>query len=110
MAEYVHPESLVSTGWVAEHGNDANVRLVEVDVDTSAYEKGHVAGAVGWNWQEQLQQTLRRDLVSSEELETLLGSAGIDNNTTVVVYGDNNNWFAAWALSSPTLRSLIRSR
>ena len=97
MAEYVHPESLVSTDWVAEHGSDANVRLVEVDVDTAAYEKGHVAGAVGWNWQEQLQQTLRRDLVSSEELETLLGSAGIDNNTTVVVYGDNNNWFAAWA-------------
>ncbi len=97
MAEYVHPESLVSTDWVAEHGNDANVRLVEVDVDTSAYEQGHIAGAVGWNWQSQLQQTVRRDLVSKEELEALLGNAGIDNNTTVVVYGDNNNWFAAWA-------------
>ena len=97
MADYAHPESLVSTDWVAEHGSDANVRLVEVDVDTSAYEQGHIAGAVGWNWQSQLQQTVRRDLVSKEELEALLGAAGIDNSTTVVVYGDNNNWFAAWA-------------
>ena len=73
MAEYIHPESLVSTDWVAEHGNDANVRLVEVDVDTSAYEQGHISGAVGWNWQSQLQQTVRRDLASKEELSALLG-------------------------------------
>ena len=97
MADYAHPESLVDTQWVADHGNDANVRLVEVDVDTSAYEQGHIAGAVGWNWQSQLQQSLRRDLISKEELEQLLGSSGIDNNTTVVLYGDNNNWFACWA-------------
>ena len=57
MAEYAHPESLVDTQWVAEHGSDPNVRLVEVDVDTAAYEQGHVAGAVGWNWQSQLQPT-----------------------------------------------------
>ena len=57
MAEYAHPESLVSTEWVAEHGSDANVRLVEVDVDTAAYDEGHIAGAVGWNWQSQLQET-----------------------------------------------------
>ena len=97
MAEYSHPESLVTTDWVAEHGNDANVRLVEVDVDTSAYDEGHIAGAVGWNWQSQLQASLRRDLISGTELEALLGVAGIDNNTTVILYGDNNNWFAAWA-------------
>ena len=97
MVEYSHPDSVVSTQWVAEHGNDSNVRLVEVDVDTSAYEQGHIAGAVGWNWQSQLQQTVRRDLISKIEMEALLGGAGIDNNTTVVVYGDNNNWFAAWA-------------
>ncbi|MCH8831653.1 MAG: sulfurtransferase, partial [Chloroflexi bacterium] len=97
MAEYSHPESLVTTDWVAEHGNDANVRLVEVDVDTSAYDEGHIAGAVGWNWQSQLQASLRRDLISGAELEALLGVAGIDNNTTVILYGDNNNWFAAWA-------------
>ena len=97
MADYAHPESLVSTDWVAEHGGDANVRLVEVDVDTSAYEQGHIAGAVGWNWQSQLQQPVRRDLASKEEVEQLMGSSGIGNDTTVILYGDNNNWFAAWA-------------
>ena len=97
MAEYAHPESLVSTDWVAEHGSDANVRLIEVDVDTAAYEQGHVAGAVGWNWQSQLQQSVRRDVITKSEMEQLLGSAGVGNDTTIVLYGDNNNWFAAWA-------------
>ena len=97
MADYAHPDSLVSTEWVAEHGGDANVRLVEVDVDTSAYEQGHIAGAVGWNWQSQLQQPVQRDLATKEEIEQLLGSSGIGNDTTVILYGDNNNWFAAWA-------------
>ena len=97
MADYAYPDSLVSTEWVAEHGGDANVRLVEVDVDTSAYEQGHIAGAVGWNWQSQLQQPVQRDLATKEEIEQLLGSSGIDNGTTVILYGDNNNWFAAWA-------------
>ncbi len=97
MADYAHPESLVSTEWVAEHGGEANVRLVEVDVDTSAYAQGHIAGAVGWNWQSQLQQPVRRDLAAKEEIEQLLGSSGIGNDTTVILYGDNNNWFAAWA-------------
>ena len=97
MAEYAHPESLVSTDWVAEHGGDANVCLIEVDVDTAAYEQGHIAGAVGWNWQSQLQQSVRRDVVSKVEMEELLGNAGVSSDTTVVLYGDNNNWFAAWA-------------
>ena len=97
MADYSNPGSLVSTQWVADHGSDANVRLVEVDVDTAAYEQGHIAGAVGWNWQSQLQQSVRRDIPSKAEMEQLLGSAGIDNSTTVVLYGDNNNWFACWA-------------
>jgi thiosulfate/3-mercaptopyruvate sulfurtransferase len=97
MAEYAHPESLVDTQWVADHGSDPNMRLVEVDVDTSAYEQGHIPGAVGWNWQSQLQQSVRRDVVSKEEMEQLLGRSGIDNNTTIVLYGDNNNWFACWA-------------
>ena len=97
MPEYARPESLVSTSWVAEHSGDANVRLVEVDVDTSAYEQGHIEGAAGWNWQSQLQQTVRRDVISQSELEQLLGQAGISNDTTVILYGDNNNWFAAWA-------------
>jgi len=97
MAEYAHAESLVTTEWVSQHGKDPNVRLVEVDVDTSAYQQGHIAGAVGWNWQSQLQQSVQRDVVSKADMEQLLGNSGIDNNTTVVLYGDNNNWFAAWA-------------
>ena len=97
MTDYAHPESLVSTDWVAQHGSDSNVRLVEVDVDTSAYEQGHIAGAVGWNWQSQLQQSLRREVISKQELEQLLSSSGIDDDTTIILYGDNNNWFAAWA-------------
>ena len=98
MAEYAHPEVLVSTQWVAEHGNDPKVRLVEVDVDTTAYDQGHIAGAVGWNWQTQLQDNIRRDLITKEALEQLLGKSGIGNDTTVILYGDNNNWFAAYAL------------
>ena len=97
MAEYAHPESLVSTDWVVEHGGDANVRLVEVDVDTSAYEQGHIAGAVSFNWQSQLQQNVVRDIVSRDEMEALLSGNGISPDTTIVLYGDNNNWFAAWA-------------
>ena len=97
MADYAHPESLVSTQWVADHGGDANVRLVEVDVDTSAYEQGHIAGAVSFNWQSQLQDDVVRDIVSRSEMEALLSAAGISPDTTIILYGDNNNWFAAWA-------------
>ncbi len=98
MSDYAHPEVLVSTQWVADHGNDANVRLVEVDVDTSAYDQGHVAGAVGWNWQTQLQDGVRRDILDKTQFEALMGRSGITPETTVVLYGDNNNWFAAYAL------------
>ena len=97
MAEYAHPESLVSTEWVAEHCGDDGVRLVEVDVDTSAYDQGHIEGAVGWDWTDQLQDTLARDIISKSDMEELLGGSGISNDTTVILYGDNNNWFAAWA-------------
>ncbi|HXH06028.1 MAG TPA: sulfurtransferase [Vicinamibacterales bacterium] len=96
-AQYAHPEALVSTAWVAEHLNDPKVRIVEVDVDTTAYEQGHIPGAVGWNWSTQLCDTLVRDVIPKAQLERLLGESGIDNDTTVVLYGDNNNWFAAWA-------------
>jgi len=97
MSEYVHPEVLVSTQWVAEHLHEPKIRLVEVDVDTSAYDQGHLAGAVGWNWQSQLQDNIRRDLISKSELERLLGQSGVSNDTTIILYGDNNNWFAAYA-------------
>ncbi|MFQ5663751.1 MAG: sulfurtransferase [Terriglobia bacterium] len=97
MADYAHPEVLVSTQWVADHLKDPKVRVVEVDVDTSAYDQGHVPGAIGWNWQTQLQDLLRRDLIGRAEFEKLAGQAGISDNSSVVVYGDNNNWFATWA-------------
>jgi thiosulfate/3-mercaptopyruvate sulfurtransferase len=97
MAEYAHPEALVNTQWVADHACDPKVRIVEVDVDTSAYNQGHAAGAIAWNWQSELQDPLRRDLVDKAAFEALLSRSGISNDTTVVVYGDNNNWFAAWA-------------
>ena len=98
MGEYKHPEALVTTEWVAQHGGDANVRLVEVDVDTSSYEKGHIASAVAWNWQSQLQDNVRRDLLGRAQYESLMSQSGIKPETTVVLYGDNNNWFAAYAL------------
>ena len=88
---------LVTTDWVSQHAGDAGVRVVEVDVDTTAYDQGHVPGSVGWNWTTDLCDTLVRDIVPAKKLEDLLGKSGIDNNTTIVLYGDNNNWFAAWA-------------
>ena len=91
-------DKLVSPDWVTEHGSDPNVRLVEVDVDTAAYGEGHIEGAVGWNWTTQLQDQVQRDIISKENLEQLLAESGIGNDTHVVLYGDNNNWFAAYAL------------
>ncbi|PYX81315.1 MAG: sulfurtransferase [Acidobacteria bacterium] len=98
MANYAHPEFLVSTEWVAQHGKDRNVRIVEVDVDTNAYNEGHIPGAIAWAWNTQLSDNVRRDILSKEALEQLLSESGIANDSTVVLYGDNNNWFAAWAL------------
>jgi thiosulfate/3-mercaptopyruvate sulfurtransferase len=98
MANYAHPEALVSTDWVAQHCQDPNVRVVEVDVDTNAYKEGHVPGAIGWNWNSQLCDVVRRDIVSKAQFEKLMADSGISNSTTVILYGDNNNWFAAWAL------------
>ncbi len=98
MGSYKHPEVLVSTDWVAEHTNDPHVRLVEVDVDTSSYEKGHIRNAIAWNWTTQLQDNVRRDLLSRQQFEELLSRSGIAADTTLVFYGDNNNWFAAYAL------------
>ncbi len=98
MSEYKHPEVLVTTDWVAQHVDDPKVRLVEVDVDTSAYEKGHIKNAVGWNWTSQLQDNVRRDLLGQRQFEELCSQSGIAPDTTIVLYGDNNNWFAAYAL------------
>ncbi|MGH2374156.1 MAG: sulfurtransferase [bacterium] len=94
---YAHPEVLVETDWVAPHLNDPSLRLVEVDVDTAAYDSGHIPGAVGWNWKIDTQQPIRRDIPDRGTLEALLSRSGIGNNTTVILYGDNNNWFATFA-------------
>ncbi len=88
---------LVSTQWVADNLNNPNVKLIEVDVDTNAYDEGHAPGAVGFNWTSQLQDQVRRDIISKEGLEQLLSEAGVANGDTVILYGDNNNWFAAYA-------------
>ncbi len=95
--QYAVADVLVSTGWVREHRADPSVRIVEVDLNTAAYDRGHVPGAVGWNWTTQLCDTIVRDIVPRASWEDLLGSSGIDNDMTVVLYGHNNNWFATWA-------------
>jgi thiosulfate/3-mercaptopyruvate sulfurtransferase len=98
MANYAHPEALVTTDWVASHATDAKVRVAEVDVDTKAYDEGHVPGALAWAWNTQLCDTIRRDILSRDQFEELMSSSGVSPDTTLVIYGDNNNWFAAWAL------------
>ena len=98
MAGYAHPEMLVDTEWVDAHRNDPSVRLAEVDVDTAAYDEGHIPGAIAWNWSSQLCDTLRRDILSKSGFEELMMDSGIAPGTVAIVYGDNNNWFAAWAL------------
>src|ERR1041385_1891378 len=97
MADYANPAALVSTQWVADHLNDQGVRLLEVDVDTSAYGQGHIQGAVGINWTTQLGDPVRRDIPSREAWEKLMGETGVSNDTRLIFYGDNNNWFAAFA-------------
>jgi thiosulfate/3-mercaptopyruvate sulfurtransferase len=88
---------LVNSEWVEEHLSDPNVVLVEVDEDTSAYEKGHIRGAIRLDWKNDLQDPVRRDFVNKEQFEQLLSSRGVSNDHTVVLYGGNNNWFAAYA-------------
>ena len=97
MTNYANPEVLVSTEWTAAHAHDAGVRIVEVDVDTKAYQEGHVPGAIAWAWDTQLCDTVRRDILSQKDFASLMSGSGIENGTCVVLYGDNNNWFAAWA-------------
>ncbi len=89
--------TLVDADWVEQHLDDDDVVLVEVDEDTSAYGKGHIRGAVKLDWKEDLQDPVRRDFIDKEQFERLLGSRGIGNDHTVVLYGGNNNWFAAYA-------------
>jgi thiosulfate/3-mercaptopyruvate sulfurtransferase len=89
--------ALVTADWVQEHLDDENIVLVEVDEDTSSYDAGHIRGAVKLDWTTDLQDQVRRDFVNREQLEALLSERGISNDDTVILYGGNNNWFAAYA-------------
>lgn len=88
---------LVSTDWVAEHIDDPSIRLIEVDEDTEAYGQGHIRNAVGWHWRTDLHNHPRREFIDEDGVRALLGAAGVGPGTTVVLYGGNNNWFAAYA-------------
>ena len=95
---YAHPEVLVSTQWVADHLSDSKVRVAEVDYDPAAnYNQGHAPGAVLFDWKKDLNDPVNRDILSKEQVEELLGKKGVSNDTTLVLYGDFNNWFAAYA-------------
>jgi thiosulfate/3-mercaptopyruvate sulfurtransferase len=96
-AQYAHPEVLVETDWLASKLSDPSIRIVEVDVDTAAYNLGHIPGAIAWAWNTQLCDTVRRDILPQQEFEALMSQSGIKPETTIILYGDNNNWFAAWA-------------
>jgi len=89
--------ALVDASWAQQHLDDPGVRFVEVDVDTTSYEQSHLPGAVAWNWTSQLSDGVRRDIATRGDFSALLSESGIDPDTTIVLYGDNNNWFAAWA-------------
>jgi thiosulfate/3-mercaptopyruvate sulfurtransferase len=97
MSEYANPDVLVSTDWLEEHLGDDDIRVIEVDEDTNAYEKGHIRGAVGWDWNSDLHTAVGRDYKDQDGFAELLANAGVTAETTVVLYGGNNNWFAAYA-------------
>jgi len=96
MADYAHPEVLVTTDWLRQNLKTPNVRIVEVDVDPKLYAAGHIPGAVGWDWTTQLQDQVKRDIISREDFEKLNSEAGIKNTDTIIIYGDASNWFAAY--------------
>ena len=95
MSDYAN-DVLVSTDWVAEHLGDDSIRLVEVDENPALYAEAHIPGAIGFDWKTDLQDQVKRDFLSPEEFGALMGSRGISNDHTVVLYGDRNNWFAAY--------------
>ncbi|MDG6907484.1 MAG: sulfurtransferase [Nitrososphaerota archaeon] len=95
---YAHPEVLVDTNWVVQHNEDGNVRIAEVDYDpVSNYNQGHIPNAVLFDWRKDINEPIKRDILTKEQLESLFSRNGISDNTTLVLYGDFNNWFAAFA-------------
>ena len=97
MSDYANPDALVSTDWLVEHLDDPAVRIIEVDENTTTYEKDHIPGAHAWNWATDLHHPIRRDYIDQDGFSRLLAEAGVDDDITVVLYGANNNWFAAYA-------------
>jgi thiosulfate/3-mercaptopyruvate sulfurtransferase len=95
MNGYAHPEVLVETDWVKANLGRPGINIVEIDVDTEAYDSGHVPGAVAFNWRTDLQDQTGRDIIGKEAFERLVGGAGIRPRDTVILYGDHHNWFAA---------------
>jgi thiosulfate/3-mercaptopyruvate sulfurtransferase len=96
MADYAKPEVLVDTDWLEEHSDDPNVRIIEVDEDTAAYDKGHIRNALKWDWSTDLHTEVGRDFQDQAGFSKLLSEAGVGPDTTVILYGGNNNWFAAY--------------
>ena len=94
---YANPDSLVTTDWLNANLSNPNVRVVEVDEDATVYDKEHIPGAIAWSWSDDLHHPLRRDYLDQEGFSNLLSDAGVGPETTVVLYGGNNNWFAAYA-------------
>ncbi len=94
---YVHPEVLVETSWVADHLNDSNVRLIESDEDVMLYEVGHIPGAVKLDWHVDVQAPTDRDFIDQKGFEQLMSHWGVSNDTTIVLYGDRNNWYACYS-------------
>ncbi len=94
---YFNPDALVSTEWLEAHLDDPALRIIEVDEDVNAYDRGHIPGALAWNWFTDLQHPVRRDYLDQEGLAALLSRSGVGSDTTVILYGGNNNWFAAYA-------------
>jgi thiosulfate/3-mercaptopyruvate sulfurtransferase len=97
MAEYANSDSLVETAWIEEHIDDPGIAILEVDEDTTAYEKGHIPNAISVNWETELHDLPRREFVTSEQLAQLLGEKGVSTDQTIILYSGNNNWFAAYA-------------
>jgi len=94
---YANPDALVTTDWLEDHLADPDLRIIEVDEDTEAYQRDHIPGAVAWNWTADLHHPLRRDYLDRDGFSELLAQAGVTPDTKVVLYGGNNNWFAAYA-------------
>src|SRR3954464_1110732 len=95
MGDYAK-DVLVETDWVEQHLNDAAVRIVEVDENPALYAESHIPGAIGFDWKKDLQDPVKRDFLGPDDFASLMGGVGISNDNTVVLYGDRNNWFAAY--------------